>query len=285
MGRPINKRHFGALSQGGSQIRVIAYHEDTAAVRTDGYIVKQKNSTTFIIAYDGIAYDKADPTTYDVCKLADDVTPPLGYCAIAATPYGGAAEYVSKISGRRLTTFAAGISYTYSTKAATVAGQADLYVVGERVATATGTAVITNGIVATGSVTVVGATYTGGLKTTTGGTGTGATLTITVDGGGLITGATVTAGGSGYTAADILTVVGGDGAGRYTVATVTNGAITSITLGTGGATYASAPAVTITGDGAGAAYTAVIALGVVTSYTKVTAGSGYTAATVTVAAP
>ena len=100
MGRPINKRHFGASTDDDNNIRV-RFHNGTSSV--DGFIVKQLGSKKFLCSSYG-----ASPTTA-VCSLTNKADGSLvaGDMTIKARgddgATGGAVGYVSKISARKMT--------------------------------------------------------------------------------------------------------------------------------------------------------------------------------------
>ena len=93
MGRPLNKKYFGAPTAGGNEIKV-QFHNGTASV--NGYIVKQLGSKKFRCT-DGI-------TTKDcflVDKGAADIT--AGEMSIVVKDDAGAVKQVTKIAGKRVT--------------------------------------------------------------------------------------------------------------------------------------------------------------------------------------
>ena len=92
MGRPLNKRFFGAPTAGGNEIKV-QFHNGTASV--NGYIVKQLGSKKFRCT-DGI-------TTKD-CFLVDKAAAAItaGEMSIVVKDDAGAVKQVTKISGRKL---------------------------------------------------------------------------------------------------------------------------------------------------------------------------------------
>jgi hypothetical protein len=93
MGRPLNKRFFGAPTTGGNEIKVQFYNGNTSV---NGYIVKQLGSKKFRCT-DGI-------TTKDcflVDKGAADIT--AGEMSIVVKDDAGAVKQVTKISGKKVT--------------------------------------------------------------------------------------------------------------------------------------------------------------------------------------
>ena len=94
MGRPLNKRFFGAPTTGGNEIKV-QFHNGNASV--NGYIVKQLGSKKFRCT-DGI-------TTKD-CFLTDAAAAALtaGQMSIVIKDDGNTIRQVTKITGRQLVT-------------------------------------------------------------------------------------------------------------------------------------------------------------------------------------
>ena len=93
MGRPLNKRFFGAPTTGGNEIKVQFYNGNTSV---NGYIVKQLGSKKFRCT-NGI-------TTKDcflVDKGAADIT--AGEMSIVVKDDGGTVRQVNKIAGRKMT--------------------------------------------------------------------------------------------------------------------------------------------------------------------------------------
>jgi hypothetical protein len=111
MGRPLNKRFFGAPTAGGNEIKV-QFHNGTASV--NGYIVKQIGSKRFRCT-DGV-------TTQD-CVLTDvgatDLT--AGQMSIVVKDAEEAIKQVTKISGRKVTVDTGEkIAWAYGAATATV---------------------------------------------------------------------------------------------------------------------------------------------------------------------
>jgi hypothetical protein len=100
MGRPINKRHFGASTTDDNNIRV-RFHNGTSSV--DGYIVKQLGSKKFLCSTYSATPVRA------VCKLTNDIDANLtvGQMTIKAKgddgTTAGAVGYVSKITAKKMT--------------------------------------------------------------------------------------------------------------------------------------------------------------------------------------
>ena len=93
MGRPLNKRFFGAPTAGGSEIKV-QFHNGTKSV--NGYIVKQLGSKKFRCT-DGVA-------TTD-CLLVDKAAGAIaaGEMSIVVKDDAGAVKQVTKISAKKVT--------------------------------------------------------------------------------------------------------------------------------------------------------------------------------------
>ena len=93
MGRPLNKRYFGAPTSGGNEIKV-QFHNGTASV--NGYIVKQLGSKKFRCT-DGVI----EKDCFLVDKAAADIA--AGEMSIVVKDDAGAVKQVTKISGRKVT--------------------------------------------------------------------------------------------------------------------------------------------------------------------------------------
>ena len=93
MGRPLNKKFFGAPTAGGSEIKV-QFHNGTISV--NGYIVKQLGSKKFRCT-DGVA-------TTD-CLLVDKAAGAIaaGEMSIVVKDDAGAVKQVTKISAKKVT--------------------------------------------------------------------------------------------------------------------------------------------------------------------------------------
>ena len=94
MGRPLNKRFFGAPTAGGNEIKV-QFHNGTASV--NGYIVKQLGSKKFRCT---------DGVTEKDCFLTDAAAAALtaGQMSIVIKDDGEVIRQVTKITGRQLVT-------------------------------------------------------------------------------------------------------------------------------------------------------------------------------------
>lgn len=97
MGRPINKKFFGAPTAGGEEIKV-DFHNGTAV--TEGYIVKQLGAKKFRVAAIG-----TPGTTYDRFLTTGKLASALTGTEMAVTVKGDDAEtyQVSKLAGRKAT--------------------------------------------------------------------------------------------------------------------------------------------------------------------------------------
>jgi hypothetical protein len=96
MGRPLNKRLFGAPTAGGSEIK-INFHNDTAV--KEGYIVKQVGSKKFVCEEIGTAGEFT-------CTLTTGKLPAAlaaGEMAISFKMDDEETYTVSKIAGRKVT--------------------------------------------------------------------------------------------------------------------------------------------------------------------------------------
>jgi len=94
MGRPLNKRYFGAPTAAGNEIKV---QFNTGSGSTPGYIVKQTGSKRFKVS-------NAGGTDTGTCYLVDKASADLlaGEMSIVVDD-GGTARQVTKISGRKVT--------------------------------------------------------------------------------------------------------------------------------------------------------------------------------------
>ena len=97
MGRPINKKFFGAPTAGGEEIKV-DFHNGTAV--TEGYIVKQLGAKKFRVAAIG-----TPGTTYDRFLTTGKLATALTGTEMAVTVKGDDAEtyQISKLAGRKAT--------------------------------------------------------------------------------------------------------------------------------------------------------------------------------------
>ena len=93
MGRPLNKKYFGAPTAGGNEIKV-QFHNGTASV--NGYIVKQLGSKKFRCT---------DGVTEKDCFLVDKAAGAVaaGEMSIVIKDDGGTVRQVNKIAGRKMT--------------------------------------------------------------------------------------------------------------------------------------------------------------------------------------
>ena len=111
MGRPLNKRYFGAPTTGGNEIK-IQFHNGTGSV--NGYIVKQLGSKKFRCT---------DGTIVRDCTLVDKAAGALaGYeMSIVVKDAAEAIKQVTKISGRKVTLDSGeSIAWAYGAATATV---------------------------------------------------------------------------------------------------------------------------------------------------------------------
>ena len=94
MGRPINKRYFGAPTASGNEIKV-QFNDGTGSM--PGYIVNQKGSKRFNCS-------NAGGTKTKLCTLVDKASGDLleGEMSIVVDD-NGTARQVTKISGRKVT--------------------------------------------------------------------------------------------------------------------------------------------------------------------------------------
>jgi len=93
MGRPLNKKFFGAPTSGGNEIKV-QFHNGTSSV--NGYIVKQLGSKKFRCTDGVIEKD---------CFLVDKAAAAIaaGEMSIVIKDDGGTVRQVNKIAGRKMT--------------------------------------------------------------------------------------------------------------------------------------------------------------------------------------
>ena len=111
MGRPLNKRFFGAPTAGGNEIKV-QFHNGTASV--NGYIVKQLGSKKFRCTDGVIEKD---------CFLVDKAAAAIaaGEMSIVVKDAAEAIKQVTKISGRKVTLDSGeSIAWAYGAATATV---------------------------------------------------------------------------------------------------------------------------------------------------------------------
>jgi hypothetical protein len=96
MGRPLNKRLFGAPTAGGNEIKV-NFHNGTAV--KEGYIVKQKGSKKFVC-------EEIETAGEFTCTLKTGVLPAAlsaGEMSISFKMDDAETYTVSKIAGRKVT--------------------------------------------------------------------------------------------------------------------------------------------------------------------------------------
>lgn len=123
MGRPIQKKWFGANLLGGNQIVVSGVKWADGTTSTNAYIVKQTGDTAYLLT---------NGTKTEIAFLANAMSVgalKAGECFVTATPFGGAARPCKKIAQYRLSLWEANgevNDYTWSTIPATKVGQADL---------------------------------------------------------------------------------------------------------------------------------------------------------------
>ena len=111
MGRPLNKRFFGAPTAAGNEIKV-QFHNGTASV--NGYIVKQLGSKKFRCTDGVIEKD---------CFLVDKAAAAIaaGEMSIVVKDAAEAIKQVTKISGRKVTLDSGeSIAWAYGAATATV---------------------------------------------------------------------------------------------------------------------------------------------------------------------
>lgn len=106
MGRPLNKRNFGADS--GNDIKV-QFHNGTSSV--NGYIVKQVGSKKFRVRAYGVG------TTIYTCRLVDKASAALaaGEMSISVKTDAGVTEQITKITARKVTVNGVSVGWNYST--------------------------------------------------------------------------------------------------------------------------------------------------------------------------
>ena len=133
MGRPLNKRLFGAPTAGGSEIKV-NFHNDTAV--KEGYIVKQVGSKKFICEEIGTAGEF--PCTLTTGKLPAALA--AGEMSISFKMDDEETYTVSKIAGRKATLSAPsatgtnlydGVSVAWNFAASTTDGAAQVEEAGD----------------------------------------------------------------------------------------------------------------------------------------------------------
>ena len=111
MGRPLNKKYFGAPTAGGNEIKV-QFHNGTSSV--NGYVVKQLGSKKFRCTDGVIEKD---------CFLVDKAAAAIaaGEMSIVVKDAAEAIKQVTKISGRKVTLDSGeSIAWAYGAATATV---------------------------------------------------------------------------------------------------------------------------------------------------------------------
>ena len=114
MGRPLNKRFFGADANNNIKVQ---FHNGVASV--PGYLVKQKGSKKFMCK------DAAGNTA--LCALVENTAAgdlAAGQMSITVKLDDGTVTQVSKISARRVTVL--GVSYPWNFSTSTVDGAAQV---------------------------------------------------------------------------------------------------------------------------------------------------------------
>ena len=274
MGKAIQSKWFGRpVGAGSGNITVDGVMFSDGSKYTSAYIIKQTGSSAYLVQ-DSARLHAAEIVFLANATSVNSLTP--GHAFILATPFGGSAVPVAKISQFRLDTFntsGGATSYRWSGNNASALGQASL--IKQGVSGQVLTVEISNGGGA--YISVPSVSFTGG------GSGALATAVVTA---GVVTAINVTSAGSGYTGTGVSIASPQSPAIQATAhATVSGGGVSAVGVTIGGQCYPVAPIVTITGDGTGAHFTANVSGGGVVSYTQVSAGTGYTTASVSVAAP
>jgi len=91
MGRPINKRYFGATGDNTQPTIPVRYHNSSASV--EGYIVSQRGTNKFTVTTDG-------NTTY-VCRLVNEIAPnAAGEMSLVGIGVGGDPIILKKMFNR-----------------------------------------------------------------------------------------------------------------------------------------------------------------------------------------
>mgnify|MGYP006231934207 FL=1 len=105
MGRPINKRNFGATGGAPSTIPVRA---DIDGTDFEGFIVRQRGSKTFNVSNDG-------GTKVGDCNLVNKITGhDNGECSIVGIKDDGNAVAIQKITAHKAVDYA-GVIYSWAT--------------------------------------------------------------------------------------------------------------------------------------------------------------------------
>lgn len=127
MGRPINKRFFGANAKTNLKVQ---FFNGTASV--PGFIVKQVGSKKFVVKEFG-------GTAKFTCQLVDNVAAAAltaGQMSITVKLDNGTVTQISKITAHKVT--ALGVSYKWSFSASTSDGAVEIEEAGTSEAVATG---------------------------------------------------------------------------------------------------------------------------------------------------
>jgi len=91
MGRPVNKRYFGATGGATAKIPVRAFLSGGAF---EGYITAQKGTNKFAVSNDGDTVD-------GICRLVNEISPNAnGECSLVGIADGGDAIIIKKIFNR-----------------------------------------------------------------------------------------------------------------------------------------------------------------------------------------
>ena len=125
MGRPIQKKWFGAATVPGNQIVVNGVRFADGTTATSAYIVKQTGSNAYVVQDSALAH--AAEIVFMV-NAADVGSLLPSQCFILATPFGGSAVPCAKIAQFRVDVYENGTinSYSWSNIPATQPGQANL---------------------------------------------------------------------------------------------------------------------------------------------------------------
>lgn len=126
MGRPLNKRFFGANAKNNLKVQ---FFNGTASV--PGYIVKQVGSKKFVVKEFG-------GTTKFICRLveAESASLTAGQMSITVKLDNGTVAQVSKITAHKVT--ALGVSHNWSFSSSTTDGAVEIEEAGTSEAVATG---------------------------------------------------------------------------------------------------------------------------------------------------
>jgi len=121
MGRPLNKRFFGAPTANGNEIKC-AFHNGTASV--NGYIVKQLGSKKFRCT-DGVATTDCFLTNAAAAALT------AGQMSIVVKDDAEAVKQVTKITGRKMTLENTGTTVAWNFSAAADDGAVEIEEAGD----------------------------------------------------------------------------------------------------------------------------------------------------------